>query len=99
MKDIHTEHIENIVDIAYHANKQDLDLDIMGMKKAFYNQHKKIYGSLKFEPEPGYSKKMQERYKSIENNIWDVIDSHCIYERLSQKNPDEFKYWHNQQVK
>lgn len=79
-----TKYISEVVDIAYHADKQNLPINVIKMSQAFYQQHKKIYGSFKYSS--NYDRDMDFRYQYILDNVWDVINAYSTIAALKKLN-------------
>ena len=68
-----TEYINELVDLQFHANKQNIKLDVILMGDAFYEQHKNDNGSYRnIVRTPEYKGLMSTRYESSVDKCWEV---------------------------
>jgi len=65
---------EELSDIAEHCHRSDININIAKLYTLFYENHKAIFGSFKYEKDPHYTSHMNNRYRYITDNIWDVIE-------------------------
>ena len=65
--------VSELSDIAFHAHKKDIEVNVFSMYSSLYEEHKDKHGSFKFSD--NYVKDMNSRYDWIVDNIWSVIEN------------------------
>jgi len=66
-------HIGEVVDMAIHCQKQNLEIDAINLFHSFCSVHRALYGSNKYVTD-NYGAKMEERYRWAYERTWDEIE-------------------------
>lgn len=76
---------DELKDYQQTVNLLDLEMNIISMYQAFYEQHKQKHGTFRHLKNPDYSQKMQERYNNIFCNINQTIEAKLQYHKRDSR--------------